>query len=77
MKIETVSSAQANLYRLVDQVLETGEPVIIKRHGRSVQLVAEAVNGKLAQVRKIPDLVTGNSDNLPDQHWDKEWQPFI
>jgi prevent-host-death family protein len=51
MKQVTMTELRRNLFRLVDEALETGEPIVVKRKGRAVKLIPEAVNarsGKLA-----------------------------
>jgi hypothetical protein len=37
----TASKLRANIYRVLDQVLETGVPVEIERHGRRLRIIAE------------------------------------
>ena len=37
----TASKLRANVYRVLDQVLETGVPVEIERHGRRLRIIAE------------------------------------
>lgn len=36
----TASKLRENIYRVLDQVLETGEPVEIERNGRRLRIVA-------------------------------------
>lgn len=55
MKKETIAltSFRANLYALVDHMLETGEPLWIERHGKLVK-VAEEQMGKSTKKSKKP-----------------------
>jgi prevent-host-death family protein len=51
MKQVTMTELRRNLFRLVDEALETGEPIVVNRKGRTVTLVPEVVaprGGKLA-----------------------------
>jgi PHD/YefM family antitoxin component YafN of YafNO toxin-antitoxin module len=43
----TLTALRKDLFRLVDSVLETGEPLVIRRGGRRLTLVAEAVERKM------------------------------
>ena len=43
----TLTALRKDLFRLVDSVLETGEPLVIRRGGRRLTLVAEAVEREL------------------------------
>ena len=42
----TLTALRKDLFRLVDSVLATGEPLVIRRGGRRLTLVAEAVERK-------------------------------
>jgi antitoxin (DNA-binding transcriptional repressor) of toxin-antitoxin stability system len=55
----TLTALRKNLFQVADQVLATGEPVIIERHGRRLALVAESAQEADSGTRK-PKL-----DNLP------------
>jgi len=41
METVTLTALRQNIFQLADQVLETGEPVVIERNGRHLLLVAE------------------------------------
>lgn len=83
MSATTLTALRKNLFQLADQVLATGEPVIIERHGRRLALMAEpAVPApppkKLRSLDNLPkrNLFIGNSDDLPEfKVWDiAEWR---
>jgi antitoxin (DNA-binding transcriptional repressor) of toxin-antitoxin stability system len=42
MKEVTLTELRRNIFRLVDQALETGEPIVVKRKGRTVTLAPDA-----------------------------------
>jgi prevent-host-death family protein len=51
MKQVTMTELRRNLFRLVDEALETGEPIVVNRRGRTVTLAPDAAasrRGKLA-----------------------------
>ncbi|MDP1606599.1 MAG: type II toxin-antitoxin system Phd/YefM family antitoxin [Rhodocyclaceae bacterium] len=79
----TLTSLRKNLFQLADQVLTTGEPVIIERHGRRLALVAEPVAPeappkKLRSLENLPKrkLYNGDDDDLAEfKVWDiSEWR---
>jgi len=55
----TLTTLRKNLFQLADQVLATGEPVIIERNGRRLALIAEPV------APEAPPKKLRNLDNLP------------
>lgn len=54
----TASKPRANIYRVLDQVLATGEPVVIERNGR-----------RLSRLVNRTDVVTGDSADLVHLDW--------
>jgi hypothetical protein len=43
MKEVTLTELRRNIFRLVDEALETGEPIVVKRKGRTVTLAPDVV----------------------------------
>jgi hypothetical protein len=79
----TLTALRINLFQVADQVLATGEPVIIERHGRRLALVAESVQAADPGARKpklenLPQrkLFKGDPDDLAEfKVWEiSEWQ---
>ena len=50
--IVTASKLRANIYNLLDQVLETGVSVEVRRKGRTLKIIAEKTPSKLANLKK-------------------------
>ncbi len=73
----TASKLRADIYRLLDRVLETGEPLVIERNGRTLRIIADRRNRDLARLPKHPDFVIGDPDELVDIDWSDEWKPFL
>jgi hypothetical protein len=79
----TLTTLRKNLFQLADQVLATGEPVIIERNGRRLALIAEpvapeALPKKLRSLDNLPkrNLFNGSDDDLAEfKVWDiSEWR---
>lgn len=62
-----------NLYQILDQVLETGQPVEIERRGHLLRIVPEEPRSKWEALE--PHLTYGgDSDELLDLDWSKDWK---
>lgn len=68
------SSLRENIYRILDQVLETGVPVEIERHGKLLRIVPEEPKSKLSNLKARPYLLADPED-LVHLDWSGEWRP--
>ncbi|MBV8085119.1 MAG: type II toxin-antitoxin system Phd/YefM family antitoxin [Chloroflexi bacterium] len=71
----TASELRQNIYRLLDQVLETGVPLEIERNGRRLRVVPADTRPKLDRLRPHPEAISGDPDDLVHLDWSKEWRP--
>lgn len=67
----TPTELRNNIYNVLDEVLATGIPVEIIRKGKILKIIATDTIDKLQNLSKKPDFITGDSENLPDIHWDE------
>lgn len=72
----SASALRANIYRLLDQVLETGVPVVIERNGRRLRIVAEDRPSRLDRLPKRNGVIVGDPGELAEIGWD-EWSPDL
>ena len=70
----TPSRLRANLYRILDRIAESGEPVEIERKGRALRIVAEQ-DGKLDLLKPHPEYLQVAPDDLVHVDWSHEWRP--
>lgn len=63
-----------NIYRVLDEALESGEAIEIRRKGRVLHLVPDRPRSRLERLRKRPTL-RGKPDDLVHLDWSSEWQP--
>jgi hypothetical protein len=70
----TVSGLRQNIYRLLDQVIETGQPLSIKRGNRLLKIVAEKPASKLGRLSRH-NCIHGDPEELVHLDWSKEWKP--
>lgn len=71
----TASELRQNVYKLLDQVLETGEPLEIERRGRRLKVVAADAPSKLDRLVPHPGTIIGDPEGLFHVDWSKEWHP--
>lgn len=71
----TLSELRGDLYRLADQVLDSGEPLEIARKGRTLRLIAEPADDRLERIQPIAGLIVGDPESLVGVDWSDEWRP--
>jgi IS1 family transposase/antitoxin (DNA-binding transcriptional repressor) of toxin-antitoxin stability system len=75
----TASKLRENVYRVLDQVLETGVPVEIERHGRRLRIVPASRRGTPRQSKltrlKPRRLLRCPPEALVHIDWSREWRP--
>jgi hypothetical protein len=69
----TASKLRENVYRVLDQVLATGEPVEIERNGRRLFIVADQPPSRLGKLVRRPDVIVGDPEELVHLDWSEEW----
>jgi hypothetical protein len=70
----SVSALRANLYRLLDSILETGRPVEVERHGERLKIVRSEMRSRLSVVRPSPGYLKGDANDLLGLDWSGEWR---
>ncbi len=68
------SALRENIYRVLDEILETGVPIDIERKGKFLRIVAVEPKSKLANL-KARNLIVGNPEDLVHLDWSEEWRP--
>lgn len=69
----SASELRQNIYRLLDQVLETGEPLEISRKGRTLRLVADEPVSRFDVMRTNVHVIVGDPEDLVDLGWAGSW----
>ncbi len=68
----TASKLRADVYRILDQVLESGVPVEIERKGRMLKIVAVESPSKLANLTSRSYLAV-EPEELVELDWSGTW----
>ena len=69
----TASRLRANLDRVLDEVIEKGTVVHIRRRGRTIRIAADAPARKLDRLVARPEFVVGDPDALVHIDWSAHW----
>lgn len=73
MKI-SATKLRENVYKILDEVLETGEPLEVSRKGRTLIIVPKPPPSKLSRLHPRPT-VKGDAEDLVHIDWSGEWKP--
>ena len=65
---------RGDLYRILDRVLETGEPAEIERRGRVLRITPMAPAPGVDLLVARPDRIRGDPDDLVGLSWAAAWQ---
>lgn len=68
----TASKLRENVYRILDEVIETGVPVDVVRKGIVVRIVSERPVSKIGRLKKRRVFV-GDPEDIIGMDWSKEW----
>ncbi|OGL43411.1 MAG: hypothetical protein A2161_05820, partial [Candidatus Schekmanbacteria bacterium RBG_13_48_7] len=70
----TASKLRENIYRILDNVLETGIPVIIRRRGKILKIVSEEPKSKFDNLEKR-NVTEGDPQDYVHMDWYGDWTP--
>ena len=73
----TPTQLRANLYTILDQILETQKPIEIIRHGHLLEISVKNLKektGGLANLKPHPNTINGNPDELVQIDWSNYWE---
>jgi prevent-host-death family protein len=69
----SLTKVRANLYKIVDRVLEKGKPVEIERRGKKVRIVPVRPASKLDNLVKHAGTLVGDPEDVVHMDWSGEW----
>ena len=70
----SATQLRTDIYQVLDQVLETGVPVIVQRAGRLLKIVpVRDDEAKLVIVKR--DVLRGDPEELVHMDWSGSWEP--
>lgn len=69
----TLTELRADLYKVVDQIIETGIPVEVRRDGHKIKIMLADGPSKLERLTKKTDVFNEDAENLVHCDWFHEW----
>ena len=72
MKTVSPTELRSNIYKLLDEVLNSGVPIEINKGGKLLRIVSVAKSNKLANLVSRTDIINGNPEDLVNINWEKE-----
>lgn len=71
----TASKLRADVYRLLDRAILSGEELQIERNGTIVRLVPPSPRSWLDRLPRREGVVVGDPDDLVHMDWSANWKP--
>ena len=71
----TASQLRANVYRLLDDVLESGRPLEIERKGKILVIAPQEPRSLWDRLPRREGAIVGDPDELIHIDWSSEWNP--
>lgn len=71
----TASKLRANIYRMLDEVLETGQPLEIERNGKVLVIAPKEEQSIWERLPRREGFIVGDPDELIHIDWSSEWNP--
>lgn len=73
----TVTELRKNIYKLLDEVLESNIPLEVERKGRKIIISPGQRRSKIDGLRPHPDCIPGNPEELIHIDWSGEWSADV
>jgi hypothetical protein len=71
----SATQLRANVYRLLDEVLETGRPLEIERNGKTLVIAPKEEKSLLDRLPRREGAIVGDPNDLIHIDWSSEWNP--
>ncbi|HEV7770449.1 MAG TPA: type II toxin-antitoxin system Phd/YefM family antitoxin [Solirubrobacterales bacterium] len=71
----SATQLRTNVYRLLDEVLETGHPLEIERNGKTLVIAPKQELSIWDRLPRREGFIVGDPDELIHIDWSSEWNP--
>lgn len=68
---------RGDLYKILDRVLETGEPAEIERRGRLLKITPMTSRPGVDELDPHPERIVGDPDELVGIRWSEAWHSSV
>lgn len=69
----TLTELRSDLYKVVDQIIDTGIPVEVMRNGHKIKIVLADGPSKLERLVRRENVINGEPDSIVHSDWFSEW----
>ena len=73
----TATQLRKDVYHLLDQVVNSGEIIEVKRKGQLIRIIPVGDASKLASLKSHSSTITGDPDDLVHTEWSENWKPEL
>jgi len=71
MKSVTPTELRGNIYKILDEVLETGIPIEINKGGKKLKLIPLNETDKFKNLVSRPETINGDPEEFVHINWEK------
>lgn len=69
----TLTKLRTDLYKVVDQIIETGIPVEVQRNGHKIKIILADGPSKLERLTQRAGVMNGDPEDIVHCEWLQEW----
>jgi hypothetical protein len=69
----TLTELRADLYKVVDQIIETGVSVEVQRNGHKIKIILADGSSKLERLVQRTGVINGDPEDIVHCEWLQEW----
>lgn len=73
--MKTATDLRRDIYKLLDDVLETGHPLEVERRGQKLIISRVDSPDPMARLTPMHDLIVGDPGSFEHIDWSAEWRP--
>jgi len=73
----SATQLRKDVYRLLDQVVDSGEVIEVRRKGKLIRIEPAGGGSKLKSLKPHPDAICGDAEGLVHMDWSDRWQPDL
>ena len=73
----SATKLRANIYKVLDEAIETGEPVEVERKGVVLQIVPPRKKRDLSKLPKPRKIIVGDPEDIVHMDWSEYWKPYL
>ncbi len=75
--VMTATKLRENVYKLLDEVAQTGVPIEVSRKGKLFLISSTETRSKLSRLKKHPTIKEEDLDSIVHMDWSSEWSPVL